>query len=156
MFPWWRCEVDYLSQNFEEVQNIEMRSSPNSQKSGFQLECWYWTWFSYFKCILWGFTNHDNRIADLKVARNGSHVKYTSAWDRALAKSCCKKNANDKVRARGFSQCLNFIIPSLSFSQAVTCYLLFQQQVGRRGPSPTLTRCRRREKGLDNKLKKWK
>ena len=104
MFLWCRCEVDYLSQNFEEVQNIEMRSSPNSQKSGFQLECWYWTWFCYFKCIFWGFTNHDNRIADLKVARNCSHVKYTSAWDRDLAKSCCKKNAKNKVRAGGFSQ----------------------------------------------------
>ena len=38
-------------------------------------------------------------------------------------------------------------------SDSPIIHLLFQQQVGRRGPSPTLTRCRRREKGLKNRLK---
>ena len=84
----------------------------------FILNLYIFPWFCYFKCIFWGFTNHDNRIADLKVARNCSHVKYTSAWDRDLAKSCCKKNAKNKVRAGGFSQCLNFINPPLFSS----CY----------------------------------
>ena len=41
-------------------------------------------------------------------------------------------------------------------SDSPIIHLLFQQQVGGRGPNPTLARCRRREKGLENKLKKWK